>query len=459
MRQDDWLHSRVRERVSEGLFLTLLFHHFLGLCFLRVQRFLLDPDSPISIKREEAQRQHRLAILACIASAARYFSQLDSDPNRHIRVVRGVFALLNYASKHWTEYVLSYAKTCSRSGVYDTQYVGAIEGLANSLDRLVPVRNSLATNSPALDPLLESLQNFPSIRPHVEMALKFRSQEAIDKVSVENDQKSSVRGPPIDAVSIILQKYRDTVLWLLSQDCYDGVSREDFQLFRSQAQTSLFTCRLPSCPSASIGYPTEAELRAHELEHTKKFPCRVSGCHYPPFRCAQMLENHFKKHHHQVPLKRTLRRVGGFCNEPEDVPVDSLRRLGQMCQVQQDVGPRIPGQQGHIMNGQRHGKQMDGPQLGFMSSQSPTPSAVASTAEGHSQGWASQSKASTLTLAVAPWLLQQPSLVRPYPPLLPIRGSRFLCRYNSSNSSIHNEYSHPSGTARCSTKITSTWHL
>ena len=264
--------------------------------------------------------------MACLASAARHFGRPDNEPNTHLRVVRGVFAFLNYASKHWTEYILSYAETCSRSGVYDTQFLEATERLANSLYELVPVPNAILTNSQSLGPRLEALQNFPSIRPYVKMALKFQSQEAIDKVFVENGKEGSTQaGPFIDAVSMLLKKYRDAVRWLLRQDYYPGVSRDDFELFRAQTQTSLFTCLLPLCPSASIGYETEVELREHELEHTKGFPCRVGGCQYPPFRSAQLLENHFKKHHHQDPPKRNLRRVGEFRYKPGGVRVDSAR--------------------------------------------------------------------------------------------------------------------------------------
>jgi hypothetical protein len=295
-------------------------------CFLRVPRFLIDPESPISINREEAQRQHGLGILTCLASAARHFGQPDSEQNAHFRVVRGVFAFLNYASKHWTEYVLHYAEACSRSGVYDTQFLEAIECLANSLYRLVPIPDVIVANSQSLDTRLEALQNFPSIRPYVQIALKFQSQEPIDKAFVENSQESSTQGGPFtDAVSILLQKYRDAVRWLLRQDYYPGVSREDFELFRAQAQTSLFTCRLPLCPSASTGYETEAELQEHELEHTKGFPCRVGGCQYPPFRSAQLLENHFRKRHHPVPPKRNLRRVGEFRHKRRGVRADSAR--------------------------------------------------------------------------------------------------------------------------------------
>lgn len=244
----------------------------------------------------------------------------------HLRVLRGVFAFLNYACKHWTEYVLSSAETSSRSGVHDTKFSEVIERLANSLYRLVPVPDVIVMNSQSLDPRLEALQdqNFSRIRPHVKMALKFQSQQAIDKVLLENGLESSAQASPfIDAVSMLLQKYRDAVRRLLRQDYYPGVSREVFELFRAQAPSSLFTCRLTLCPSASIGYETEAELREHELEHTKKFPCRVVGCQYPPFRSAQLLENHFKKHHHQVPPKRNLRRVGEFRREPRGVQMDS----------------------------------------------------------------------------------------------------------------------------------------
>lgn len=99
----------------------------------------------------------------------------------------------------------------------------------------------------------------------------------------------------------------------LRKDYHAGVSRDDFELFKAQSLTSLFTCRMPLCPSASIGYDTEAELREHELEHSRKFSCRKKGCHYPPFASSQPLERYINKHHSRARVsRRALRRVGDF---------------------------------------------------------------------------------------------------------------------------------------------------
>ena len=289
-----------------------------------VKEFLLDPESPICISQEDAQRQHARGILTCLASAASHFDRPDIDANTQLLVVRSVFAFLNYASKHWTDYVLTHAEARSRGGVYDAQIVETADRLATVLHRLVPAPDANPTNLQCLDPRLKALENLSSIRPHVEMALIFQSQEAIEKAVTGNNQQSSTRVGQhelIDAVSVLLQRYQDAVQSLLRQGYYPGVAMNDFKLFRSQALASLFTCRLPLCPIALVGYKTEAELRAHELEHINGLPCRVTGCMYPPFRTAQLLENHIKKHHCQVPPKRNLRRVREFCHKPKSAYV------------------------------------------------------------------------------------------------------------------------------------------
>lgn len=147
----------------------------------------------------------------------------------------------------------------------------------------------------SIEPRIAALQDL-SIQPYVAMAPKFPSQDEIDKIIATKGNGRSYPGIPfIDPVSFLLRKYRDAVQWLLRQDFYTGVSRDDFELFRAQMRISLFTCCLPSCPGTSTGYETEAQLREHELQHRRTFHCSVADCQYPHFGSAQSLKNHVKK--------------------------------------------------------------------------------------------------------------------------------------------------------------------
>jgi len=95
-------------------------------------KFLSDPESPISINPDAAYQQQRLGMLICLASAARDFGQSGVKANIQLLVVRGVFAFLNYASKHWAEHVLSYIGTHPSNSLHDALVLKTISNLAKN---------------------------------------------------------------------------------------------------------------------------------------------------------------------------------------------------------------------------------------------------------------------------------------------------------------------------------------
>ncbi|CAI4219289.1 unnamed protein product [Parascedosporium putredinis] len=117
----------------------------------------------------------------------------------------------------------------------------------------------------AIDNPPQELKDF--IQPYIVSAFSQQSQEAIQSAVFAED------GPPgtaqaasaeYDVVSQILSNYRDTVSQLLRQGYCHGISKEEFDFFSSHAKNPLFTCRIPLCPRALMGFETEPELRNHE---------------------------------------------------------------------------------------------------------------------------------------------------------------------------------------------------
>ena len=83
-------------------------------------------------------------------------------------------------------------------------------------------------------------------------------------------------------------------------------------MFKTQFRTSAYTCRLQSCPRATIEFNTNELRRENEVAHTGGFRCTFLGCQYPPFRTSEALAAHGASNHCQFTslTRQSIRRVG-----------------------------------------------------------------------------------------------------------------------------------------------------
>ncbi|KAJ3479085.1 hypothetical protein NLG97_g8410 [Lecanicillium saksenae] len=283
----------------------------IGFIHATVKDFLSGPDSPVPITTKSAQRDRAIATVSCLASAA---TKLFSEEGSFL-IVKGLYTFLNYASKHWAEQVLVHTELCSRSGFRDAEFVKALECLADSLNRICVSDGIVTSTAEHIDPRLEYLNDWCSIQTHVNMALLFQSQSPshLESQTTTHDIPSKAihfRDP----VSVLLQTYRDAVCQILNRGHHLGVTRDEFELFKTQVQTLFYTCRLPYCPRSSIGFETAAKLTLHEIQHSKGFPCRELGCQFPPFRSQKTLNSHTLKYHTQSVSRRGLKHMKSFYN-------------------------------------------------------------------------------------------------------------------------------------------------
>lgn len=114
--------------------------------------------------------------------------------------------------------------------------------------------------------------------------------------------------PSTDGISSMLSSYQEIVRYLLCQDEYSGVSAQDLDLFKSQFRASAYTCRLSSCPHATLGFETQQACTEHEISHIRRWACDFPGCQYPPFVSKSALSGHKKKHHSPQIQRRSIRR-------------------------------------------------------------------------------------------------------------------------------------------------------
>jgi hypothetical protein len=107
----------------------------------------------------------------------------------------------------------------------------------------------------------------------------------------------------------MLTLYQETVRSLLDQSDHPGVSAEELELFKSQFRTSAFTCRLKSCPRATLGFESEKLCFEHEMTHLRTFRCTFPNCKYPPLVSTQALKNHVNKYHNLNPATTSIRDI------------------------------------------------------------------------------------------------------------------------------------------------------
>lgn len=103
--------------------------------------------------------------------------------------------------------------------------------------------------------------------------------------------------------------YQDTIRTLLDQHDYPGVTAEELELFKSQFRTSAFTCRLKSCPRATLGFESEKPRLQHEMTHIRRLRCPVADCKFPPFVSPQALRIHTSKYHSHGLLPKSIRKI------------------------------------------------------------------------------------------------------------------------------------------------------
>lgn len=134
----------------------------------------------------------------------------------------------------------------------------------------------------------------------------------------------------------MLTTYQETVRSLLNESYHPGVSAEELEMFKSHFRTSAFTCRLKSCPRATLGFETHKCQFEHEMTHLRKFRCTVPGCQFPHPVSAQALKNHNKKYHspdtapisiRDIPTSSaiTTRVAAGVLNERQSVQQEQVK--------------------------------------------------------------------------------------------------------------------------------------
>ncbi|KAI1415221.1 hypothetical protein F5Y13DRAFT_156975 [Hypoxylon sp. FL1857] len=270
------------------------------------------PSSGFSIDEREAVAEHSVATITCLLSGLDVFTKTCQNDTKYLRVARGLHGFHVYSTEYWIEYLLSHATSTPSDNT------PVIFDLAIQLaERLHVLRDHARGIHDSAEPVLQderlvSLRH-PLLRKEVEWTLCARSLKGLESGLQTNGFADklgpSTNLPSEDGISIMLASYEESVKFLLAQNDYPGVSAEELETFKCQFRASAYTCRLTSCPRATLGFQSEALRLDHEMTHLPRVRCSFPGCQNPPFTSAQALKNHVKKHHGSQPARKSIRQV------------------------------------------------------------------------------------------------------------------------------------------------------
>lgn len=129
------------------------------------------------------------------------------------------------------------------------------------------------------------------------------------KIASSSSERNTEPTSTVDGVPALLSHYQDLLYRIMNEPDVPGLSSLDLQVLRNEYYTSAHTCRLRSCPRATVGFESKRLRMEHEADHVRKrlHPCLVPGCQYPPLFSTQSLKAHMRQRHDAVTPRRSIR--------------------------------------------------------------------------------------------------------------------------------------------------------
>ncbi|QYS94528.1 hypothetical protein H0G86_001857 [Trichoderma simmonsii] len=260
-----------------------------------VRDFLQSSDTALLVTESESQKRHGLATVRCLLSGQQIFAPLYPDSERTLRVLRGLHGFHMYATEFWADYLLSSLKF-DQAQFFDSEFFTLSCRLAESF--IAAETNCEDADGSPSDPRLTLIrQKDYRLYKMVKVVLLEQNKEAIEVVSLHDDTTCIQHDNISRDVITLKKKYQTLIQKLLNYSNYPGISFQQLEQFKQNFRTSAFTCRVWSCPYATLGFNNMDSLTHHEEAEHSKHICRVQGCQYPVFTSARLLKNHVTEHH------------------------------------------------------------------------------------------------------------------------------------------------------------------
>lgn len=138
---------------------------------------------------------------------------------------------------------------------------------------------------------------------------------------------------------MLLNCYQEALAHILQARDIPGISANDLESFRARSRSSAYTCRLRLCPRATIGFDSAEARDEHEVAHTRRFPCSIPSCQYPPFTSSQKLKRHMRERHSTGSSRRQIRQPHTRAQRETDVGITMESPAGELLR-RTDNGPQ-----------------------------------------------------------------------------------------------------------------------
>ncbi|KAH8890574.1 hypothetical protein GQ53DRAFT_794643 [Thozetella sp. PMI_491] len=276
-------------------------------CIAPRYMFLQSPSTTPGISEQDSLLEQSIACVTCLLSGLEVFEHHDEQA-RYLRVVKGLHGLHIYATEYWTEYLLTHV--ASTFGLQTTScFFSLVQRLAGKLD--LSADPYAYKETPVAEERLKFLQEHPIIYRQVERAVQARSLARMKaQYSKELAGESSSTNAAPAGIGGLLESYQRAVRALLDEHAFPGATAEELEAFKTQFRHSAFTCRLGSCPRATVGFDSNTLRAEHERSHIRQLRCTFPGCHYPlPFGSDQALKAHANKYHVRESPRNSIRLI------------------------------------------------------------------------------------------------------------------------------------------------------
>ncbi|KAK4163802.1 hypothetical protein QBC43DRAFT_212370 [Cladorrhinum sp. PSN259] len=258
-----------------------------------VKEFLQSPESNIGLSETTACYQHGVSTATCLLSGLETMALACPESERNLRILRGLHAFHTYATEYWTEYLLAIASSSTGLDA-NSQFFLLSSRLATTLRDLQRGNSDASKDSSSVsDARLVFLEEHPNLHTVAVESISDRGIKDLEEANIADDGGQVVS---VTSLKTLLLCYRTVIGSLLSMQTYGGIELEEFARFKVEYRKTAFACRLLSCPRATLGFDSQAELIEHEASHLR-IVCKEPFCQYPPFSSVRALKAHQSKCH------------------------------------------------------------------------------------------------------------------------------------------------------------------
>ncbi|KAL8366864.1 hypothetical protein RB595_005026 [Gaeumannomyces hyphopodioides] len=279
-----------------------------------IKEFLEGPALGLTVRGQDVVLEHCRAATSCLISGMHVFSKEYQESVRNIRVVKGIHGFHLYATEHWLDDLLSIGTTPEPAVSRTLQLVHQLVLRLDETYGISAPSEAAQSRLVTVDKRLVALQQYPKLYHCALSALEAASLDKLEsRILANSEPVAGDESPPglgiKDGISKLLSSYQATTRYLLCQHAVEGVSADELKLFKEQFGSSAFTCRLRTCPHATLGFESESDREHHEMAHVRGVRCSVPGCQYLPFSSTIGLQKHIRERHETSSGRRTIRRA------------------------------------------------------------------------------------------------------------------------------------------------------